>query len=100
MSNFHAELDKQGLRGFLGFVGEKHPDQLLRLTEPVRSEYEMTAIVFELERAGRCPVVVFENVVGQDMPVAPSAHFPHIWQSNIKPFTVFSMTRTGFSSRP
>ncbi len=69
MSNFHAELDKQGLRGFLGFVEENHPDQLLRLTEPVRSEYEMTAIVFELERAGRCPVVVFENVVGQDIPV-------------------------------
>ena len=69
MSNFHAELDKQGLRGFLGFVQENHPDQLLRLTEPVRSEYEMTAIVFELERAGRSPVVVFENVVGQDMPV-------------------------------
>ena len=69
MPNYRAELDKQGLRGFLDFVETNHPSQLLRLTEPVQSAYEMTAIVFELERAGRSPVVVFESVVGQDMPV-------------------------------
>ena len=69
MSNDQSELDKQGLRGFLEFVEADHPDQLLRIREPVRTEFEMTAIVFELERAGRSPVVVFENVVGHDMPV-------------------------------
>ena len=69
MPNYRVELDKQGLRGFLNFVETNHPSQLLRLTEPVQSAYEMTAIVFELERAGRSPVVVFENVVGHDMPV-------------------------------
>lgn len=69
MPNYRAELDKQGLRGFLDFVETNHPSQLLRLTEPVQSAYEMTAIVFELERAGRSPVVVFESVVGHDMPV-------------------------------
>jgi len=69
MSNYRAELDKQGLRGFLNFVETNHPSQILRLTEPVQSAYEMTAIVFELERAGRSPVVVFESVVGHDMSV-------------------------------
>jgi 2,5-furandicarboxylate decarboxylase 1 len=69
MSNYQSELDKQGLRGFLEFVERDFPDQLLRINEPVKTEYEMTAIVFELERAGRSPVVVFENVVGHDMPV-------------------------------
>ncbi|NKB58625.1 MAG: UbiD family decarboxylase [Alphaproteobacteria bacterium] len=69
MSNYQSELDKQGLRGFLEFVEANHPDQLLRIREPVKAEYEMTAIVFELERAGRSPVVIFENVEGHDMPV-------------------------------
>ncbi len=69
MSNYQSELDKQGLRGFLDFVETHHPYQLLRIKEPVKTEYEMTAIVFELERAGRNPVVVFDNVVGHDIPV-------------------------------
>lgn len=69
MSNYQSELDKQGMRGFLEFVEANHPDQLLRIREPVKAEFEMTAIVFELERAGRSPVVIFENVEGHDMPV-------------------------------
>ena len=69
MSNFEHELDKQGLRGFLEFVETEHPDQLLRISELVKSDYEMTAIVFELERAGRSPVVIFDNVEGHDMSV-------------------------------
>jgi 2,5-furandicarboxylate decarboxylase 1 len=69
MLNFEHELDKQGLRGFLEFVETEHPDQLLRISELVKSDYEMTAIVFELERAGRSPVVIFDNVEGHDMSV-------------------------------
>ncbi len=69
MADRNADLDKQGLRGFLDFVAREHPDQLLRIGEPVNSRFEVTAIVFELEGAGRSPVVIFENVVGHDMPV-------------------------------
>lgn len=69
MSNLEHVLDKQGLRGFLEFVETEHPDQLLRISELVKSDYEMTAIVFELERAGRSPVVIFDNVEGHDMSV-------------------------------
>ena len=68
MSNDQSELDKQGLRGFLEFVEVNHPDQLLRIRESVKTEFETTAIVYELQSVGRSPVVIFENVAGHDMP--------------------------------
>ena len=67
--SIEADLDSQGLRGFLEFVEREHPDQLLRIGETVDTRFEMTAIVFELEQAGRSPVVIFDNVAGHDMPV-------------------------------
>src|SRR5207302_1876021 len=42
-------------------VESDHPDELLRLREPVDTRIDMTAIVFELERAGRSPVIIFEK---------------------------------------
>ena len=62
-------LDRQSLRGFLHMVESEHPDQLLRIKEPVDSRFDMTAIVFELERSGKNPVVVLEKVAGYDIPV-------------------------------
>ncbi len=59
----------QSLRGFLGMVERDFPEELLRIRVPVRTELDMTSIVFELERAGRSPVVVYENVEGHTMPV-------------------------------
>ena len=62
-------LDRQSLRGFLHMVENEYPDELLRIRQPLDPRFDMTAIVFELERAGRNPVVVFETVDGYDMPV-------------------------------
>ncbi len=62
-------LDAQGLRGFLTLVEEKFPDQLLRITEPVSTHLDITSTVLELERYGRSPVVIFENVENHDMPI-------------------------------
>ena len=62
-------MDKQSLRGFLEMVEGDFPDELVRIREPVRRELDITATVFELERAGRSPVVIFERVEGFDMPV-------------------------------
>src|SRR5262249_2697556 len=56
-----ANLDNQSLRGFLAMVEAEHPDQLLRIREPVDTRFAMTAIVYELERAGKNPVIVFER---------------------------------------
>jgi 2,5-furandicarboxylate decarboxylase 1 len=61
--------DDQGLRGFLAMVERDFPDELLRIREPVRTHLDITSLVFELERAGRSPVVVYENVEGHTMPI-------------------------------
>jgi 2,5-furandicarboxylate decarboxylase 1 len=61
--------DPQSLRGFLGMVARDYPDDFLRIDQPVRSRFDTTAMVFELERAGKSPVTIFDNVEGQSMAV-------------------------------
>ncbi len=62
-------VDGQSLRGFLRMVEKNYPDELLRIKEPVDPRFDMTALVFELERAGKNPVVVLDNVVGYRTPI-------------------------------
>lgn len=62
-------LDTQGLRGFLARVEKEFPDQILRIGEPVSTHLDITSTVLELDRHGRSPVVIFENVEGHSMPV-------------------------------
>jgi 2,5-furandicarboxylate decarboxylase 1 len=64
-----ANVDKQSLRSFLQMVETDHPEELLRIRQPVDTRFDMTAIVFELERAGKSPVVIFENPTAHSMPV-------------------------------
>src|SRR5437868_7212968 len=59
----------QSLRGFLAMVERDHPEELLRIKAPVKADRDITSLVFELERAGRSPVVVYENVEGSTLPV-------------------------------
>src|SRR5512145_2224418 len=68
---FHgvAKDERQSLRAFLSMVERDFPEELLRIRAPVRRELDITSLVFELERAGRSPVVVYENVEGHKMPV-------------------------------
>lgn len=61
--------DRQSLRAFLAMVERDYPEEFLRIKAPVRRELDMTSLVFELERAGKSPVVVYENVEGFTMPV-------------------------------
>jgi len=69
MSGRTDNLDRQSLRGFLQMVESEHPDELLRVRQPVNSRFDMTAVVFELERAGKNPVVVFDKVDGYNIPI-------------------------------
>ncbi len=62
-------LERQSLRGFLADIEARFPGELLRISEPVRSELDITSVVYELERAGRSPVVIYDNVEGHTMPV-------------------------------
>src|SRR5712671_5503694 len=59
----------QSLRGFLQMVEAEYPEELLRITAPVDTRFDMTAIVFELERAGKSPVIIFEKPAANRMPV-------------------------------
>lgn len=61
--------ESQSLRGFLAMVERDHPGEIVRITAPVRTHLDMTSLVFELEHAGRSPVVVYENVEGHSMKV-------------------------------
>jgi 2,5-furandicarboxylate decarboxylase 1 len=69
MSSQMLKNDQQGLRGFLAFVEDQFPDQLLRISEPVSTHLDITSTVLELERYGRSPIVIFDNVEGHTMPV-------------------------------
>jgi UbiD family decarboxylase len=62
-------LDRQSLRGFLHMVETEYPDELLRIQQAVESRFEMTAIVYELERFNKNPVVILEKINGYEMPV-------------------------------
>ena len=62
-------VEEQSLRGFIDKVETAAPDEVLRVAEPVSRELDITSAVFELERAGRSPIAIFENVEGFDMPV-------------------------------
>ena len=48
-------------------VETEFPDELLRVREPIELRFDATALVFELDHAGKSPVVVFENVRGSGM---------------------------------
>ncbi len=62
-------VDNQSLRGFISQVEKTHPSEVLRIKEPVRTHLDMTSLVFELERIGRSPIVIYENIEGRDMKV-------------------------------
>jgi UbiD family decarboxylase len=63
------DLDTQSLRGFLAQVERELPDEILRVREPVSTRLDITSLVYELERLGKSPLVVFDNVEGHTMPV-------------------------------
>ena len=61
MPSAASNADNQSLRSFLSMVETEHPDELLRIRQPVDTRFDMTAVVYELERVGKSPVIIFEN---------------------------------------
>lgn len=51
------------------YLDSLKPDEILRVTEPVDLDYLPTALVLELERAKKFPVLYLEQPRGFDMPV-------------------------------
>jgi 3-polyprenyl-4-hydroxybenzoate decarboxylase len=76
-----GDVARQSLRGFLAMVERDFPEEFLRIRTPVRTELDITSLVFELEHAGRSPVVMYENVEGHAMPVVTNiAGIASCWQ--------------------
>jgi 2,5-furandicarboxylate decarboxylase 1 len=62
------------LRGFLDFLCQHHPDQVMHVEREVDPRFEVTALLAKLEQQGRYPVVIFRNVRGSRMPVVTNVH--------------------------
>ena len=54
------------LRDFINAVEREDPENVLRISEQVGTEYEITASALELEKQGKAPLLIFENVAGYD----------------------------------
>ena len=57
------------LRAFLDQVVADDKQALLRVTDPVNLDYDVTALVMEMEKQGRDPVVWFDKVGASPFPV-------------------------------
>src|SRR4249919_4381463 len=64
-----TNIDNQSLRGFLRMVETEFPDDFVRVRQEIDPKFDSTAMLFELDRAGRSPVVVFESIKGKTMPL-------------------------------
>src|SRR5579859_2471699 len=64
-----SPADTFTLRAFLDQVAADDPGALLRVKERVNLDYDPTAVVMEMERDGRAPVVWFERVGDSPFPV-------------------------------
>ena len=56
------------LRRFLAFLKEKHPEEVVEVQAEVDPDYEVTAIVKEMEKRTN-PVVIFRNPKGSPFPI-------------------------------
>jgi UbiD family decarboxylase len=59
----------QDLRSFVAAYASAFPGEVIHVTEPVSTEYDVMALVLEYERRRRFPVLVLEQVRGFDMPI-------------------------------
>ena len=57
------------LRGFLAALEAKDPASIWRVGERVSLDHDVSAVVMEMERSGRDPVLWFEDVAGFPFPV-------------------------------
>jgi UbiD family decarboxylase len=56
----------QDLRGFLNAYKTSFPEEAIHIREKLDRKYEITAVVGEMEREDRFPILIFDNVWGED----------------------------------
>lgn len=57
------------LRDFIKNIENKDPENMLRISTPVKDKFETTSYALELEKTGKTPILIFNNVEGYKMPV-------------------------------
>jgi UbiD family decarboxylase len=64
----------EDMRRFLEALKKNYPDHLIEIKEKVSLEYEITAILMELMRVGRDPVLIFNNIKGSKIPLVTNLY--------------------------
>jgi 2,5-furandicarboxylate decarboxylase 1 len=62
------------LRGFIEFLEAEHPEQIIRISKEVDPKFGVSGILERLERDGRFPLVIFENVKDSKIPLVANMH--------------------------
>lgn len=61
------------LRSFIAELESTYPDEVARVTQPIAPRYEITALLTQLEKRKRFPLLFCENVQGSEAPVVINA---------------------------
>jgi 2,5-furandicarboxylate decarboxylase 1 len=61
------------LRSFIAELESKHPEEVARVAKPISPRYEITALLTQLEKARRFPLLFCEKVEGSEAPVVINA---------------------------
>jgi UbiD family decarboxylase len=59
----------QDLRSFVAAYEAAFPGEVVRVTEPVSTDFDVMALVLEYERRRRFPILLLERVRGSDIPI-------------------------------
>jgi 2,5-furandicarboxylate decarboxylase 1 len=62
------------LRGFIEFLEKEHPEHIVRISKEVDPKFGVSGILERLERDGKFPLVIFENVRGSKIPLVANMH--------------------------
>jgi UbiD family decarboxylase len=60
---------RQDLRSFVAAYEQAFPGEVVRITEPVSTDFDVMALVLEYERRRRFPILLLERVHGSDIPI-------------------------------
>jgi 2,5-furandicarboxylate decarboxylase 1 len=67
-------MTTQDLRSFVEQYEAAYPGSFVRVADPVCLDYEIQAVVSELERQRRFPILLFENIQGSNIPVITNVY--------------------------
>ncbi|HEV8616503.1 MAG TPA: UbiD family decarboxylase [Methylomirabilota bacterium] len=62
-------MGAQDLRSFVAAYERAFPGEVVRIADPISTEYDVMALVLEYERRRRTPILLFERVQGHDIPI-------------------------------